>query len=145
MWDFTHTCTPNDLTLTCEFLPLCGSWTSPTRSPLSYGLFLHQVVIHGPFICHPWKSHVNLAHISMETPQVHIHGNLAPHHYLAPLSTLICWVFSRSFMWALWAYLERYTIHTPIAKGTRPYSICERVLSTHTPSLLQRWKRTWWP
>ena len=24
MWDFTHTCTPNNLPLTCESLPLCG-------------------------------------------------------------------------------------------------------------------------
>ena len=24
MWDFTHMCTPNNLSLTCESLPLCG-------------------------------------------------------------------------------------------------------------------------
>ena len=24
MWDFTHTCIPNNLPFTCEFLPLCG-------------------------------------------------------------------------------------------------------------------------
>ena len=65
-------CTLNNLTHMCESLPFCGSWTGHTCSPLHYGLFLHQHVIHVPFLCHPRKSHVNLAHISMETPRPHL-------------------------------------------------------------------------
>ena len=75
--------------------PLCEPWMSPTYSPLPYGPFLSSTCHHGPPVCHPWKPRVNPARTSMETPYVHIHGNLMSHHYLASLATLLCWVFSQ--------------------------------------------------
>ena len=95
MWDFTHMCIPNNLSFKYESLPLCGPWTSsPTRSPCLMDFFLHQRVIHGPLVRHPWEPCVNPTRRSMGTPHVHLHRNLVPHCYLAPLVTFICWAFS---------------------------------------------------
>ena len=57
------------------------------------GFSFHQCIIHGSLVRHPWESCVNPARIYMETPHVHVHGNLASHHYLAPLAIFICWAF----------------------------------------------------
>ena len=99
MWDFTHMCNLTNLPLTCESVslwasrPLYGSWISPTHSPLPNGFSLHQRVIHGSLIRHQWEPYVNPARTSMETPYVHVHRNLAPHHYLTPLAIFLCWAF----------------------------------------------------
>ena len=73
--------------------PLYGPWTSPTHSPLPSGLFTssmhHPWVSRTPFIgttCQPTRT-------SMGTPHVYVHGNLTPHHYLAPLVIFLCWAF----------------------------------------------------
>ena len=55
------------------------------------GFSLHQCIIHGSLVRHPWEPCVNPARIYMETPHVHVHGNLASHHYLAPLAIFLCW------------------------------------------------------
>ena len=99
MWDFTHMCNPTNLPLTCESAslwvsrPLCGPWTSPTHSLLPNGLFTLSAR-------HPWVSRTpsmgtmcQPARTSMGTPYVHVHRNLAPHHYLAPLAIFLCWAF----------------------------------------------------
>ena len=97
MWDFTHTCNPTNLPLTCESLPLCGFQDLFVgheqvllTPPCLMGFSLHQRVIHGSRIRHPWEPRVNPARTSMGTPYVHVHGNLAPHHYLAPLAIFLC-------------------------------------------------------
>ena len=61
------------------------------------GFSLHQCIIHGSLVRHPWEPCVNPARIYMETPHVHVHGNLASHHYLAPLAIFLCWTFFFSF------------------------------------------------
>ena len=75
--------------------PLRKHWMSPTYSPLPYGAFSSSNHHHGPLVCHPWKPRVNPARTSIETPYVHIHGNLVSHRYLASLVTLLCWIFSQ--------------------------------------------------
>ena len=54
---------------------------------------LNQCIIHGSLVRHPWEPHVNHARTFMGTPHVYVHGNLAPHHYLAPLAIFLCWAF----------------------------------------------------
>ena len=84
--------------------PLCGPWTSPQDlfvgheqvlliSPCLMGFSFHQRIIHGSLVRHPWEPRVNPAHTSMGTPHIHVHENLAPHHYLAPLAIFFCWAF----------------------------------------------------
>ena len=89
MWDFTHMCTPNNLPLTCESLSLCGLQDLFVgheqillTPPCLMGFSLHQCIIHGSLVRHPWEPHVNLARTSIGTPHVHVYKNLAPHHYL---------------------------------------------------------------
>ena len=91
MWNFTHTCNltiPPHMWVSASLWgsrPLYQPWTSPTHSPLPNGLFISSM--H-----HPWVSRTP----SMGTtcrPRMHIHGNLAPHHYLAPLAIFLCWAF----------------------------------------------------
>ena len=41
------------------FKTLCALWTSPISSPLRMCFLLHQHVIHGSLICHPWN-HVSI-------------------------------------------------------------------------------------
>ena len=60
------------------------------------GFFLHKCIIYGP----PSVSHARFF----------IHGNLAPHHCLAPLTILFCLVFLKIiFVWTLWA--SKYAIY----------------------------------
>ena len=84
----------------CESLSLCGLQDLSMdheqvllTPPCLMGFSLHQCIIHGSLIRHPWEPCVNPAHTSMGTPHVYVHGNLAPHHYLAPLTIFICWAF----------------------------------------------------
>ena len=84
----------------CESLPLCGLQDLSMGheqvlliSPCLMGFSLHQRIIHESLIRHPWEPHVNPTRTSMGTLFVHVHGNLAPHHYLAPLAIFLCWVF----------------------------------------------------
>ena len=92
MWDFTHTCNPK-ISPSRVSLPLCGPWTSSTHSLLSNGLFTSSTR-------HPWVSRMPSMGTTCQ-PRTHIHGNparpcpgnLAPHHYFAPLAIFICWVF----------------------------------------------------
>ena len=65
--------------------------------PCLMGFLLHQRIIHGSLVRHPWEPHVNPTRTSMRTLFVHVHGNLAPHHYLAPLAIFFCWVFFSFF------------------------------------------------
>ena len=92
MWDFTHTYNPT-ISLSCVSLCLSvgfktSLWAmnkSYSPPPLPNGLF--TLSVH-----HPWVSHTP----SMEPtcqPRTHIHGNLTPHHYLAPLAIFLCWAF----------------------------------------------------
>ena len=73
MWDFTHTCNPTNLPLTCESAslwasrPLCGPWTSPTHSPLPNGLFTSSAR-------HPWVSRTPSIGTTCQL-RTHIHGN----------------------------------------------------------------------
>ena len=61
--------------------------------PCLMGFSLHQCIIHGSLVRHPWEPRINPACTSMGTPHVYVHGNLAPHHYLAPLAIFLCWAF----------------------------------------------------
>ena len=61
--------------------------------PCLMGFSLHQCIIHGSLVRHSWEPHVNPARTSMGTLHVHVHGNLTPHHYLAPLAIFLCWAF----------------------------------------------------
>ena len=104
MWDFTHTCNPTNLPLTCESLLLCGLQDLSMgheqvllTPPCLMGFSLHQYIIHESLVHHPWEPRVNPARTSMGTPHVHVHGNLASHHYFAPLAIFICWAFFFSF------------------------------------------------
>ena len=99
MWDFTYTC---NLTISHSrvSLPLYGLQDLfggheqvLLTSPCLMGFSLHQRIIHESLVCHSWEPRVNSARTSMGTPHVHVHGNLASHHYLAPLAIFICWAF----------------------------------------------------
>ena len=114
MWDFTYTCTLNNLPLTCES-PLCE------LQDLSVG---HKQVLlmHHPwaFMCQPRTSFILL-------------GNLASHRCLAPLAIiLLSWTFFKivcvGFMGLLGAI---YCPHSNCERDT-PCSVCERASSTHT-------------
>ena len=97
----------------CESLPLCGLQDLSVgheqvllTPPFLMDLSLNQRVIRGPLIDHPWELRVNPAHTSMETPHDHVHGNLASHHYLAPLAKFICWalfffLLQDLYVWAI--------------------------------------------
>ena len=72
MWDFTHTCNPTNLPLTCESLPLCGLQDLFVgheqillTPPCLMGFSLHQCIIQGFLVRHPWEPRVNPARISM--------------------------------------------------------------------------------
>ena len=99
IWDFTHTCNPTISPL-CVSLPLYGlqdlsvGLEQVLLTPLCLmGFSLHQRIIYGSLIRHPWEPRVNPARTSMGTPHIHVHGNLASHHYLVPLAIFFCWVF----------------------------------------------------
>ena len=64
--------------------------------PCLMGFSLHQCIIHGSLVRHSWEPHVNPARTSMGTLHVHVHGNLTPHHYLAPLAIFLRWAFFSS-------------------------------------------------
>ena len=111
MWDFTHTCnltiSPSRVSLPLYGLQdlFVGHEQVLLTPPCLMGLSLHQRIIHGSLVRHPWEPRVNPAHTSMGIPHVHVHGNLASHHYLAPLAIFICWAFffffSRIFVYGL--------------------------------------------
>ena len=98
IWDFTHTCNP---TISPSRVSLCLSMGHEqvllTPSCLM-GFSLHQCIIHRSLVRHPWEPRVNLARTSMGTPHVYVHGNLASHHYLAPLAIFLCWAFFFFFL-----------------------------------------------
>ena len=80
MWDFTHT-----FASLWASRSLCEPWTSPTHSSLPNGIFTSSAR-------HPWVSCTPSMRITCQ-PRMHIHGNLAPHHYLALLAIFLCWAF----------------------------------------------------
>ena len=99
----------NNLSLTCESLPFCGlqdlsiGHEQVLLTPLCLmGFSLHQCIIHGSLVHHLWESRVNPTYTSMGTPHIHVHGNLTPHHYLAPLVIFLCWA---SFSFFLFFFL----------------------------------------
>ena len=108
MWDFTHTCNPTNLPLKCESLLFyefqdlsMGHEQVLLTPPCLMGFSLHQYIIHESLVRHPWEPHVNPTRTFMGIPHVHVHGNLASHHYLAPLAIFICWAlffFSKIFV-----------------------------------------------
>ena len=74
MWDFTYMCIPNNLSLMCDSLPLCG---------LQDFFVGHEQVLLTPFCL--WAFFfINTS--SMGTMLRHI-------AFLAPLTTFFCWVF----------------------------------------------------
>ena len=90
MWDFTHTQqSPPHVWVFASLWPSRPLYVGHEQillTPLCLiGFSLHQCIIHGSLVRHPWEPHVNPACTFMGTPHVHVHGNLAPHHYLAPL------------------------------------------------------------
>ena len=100
MWDFTNTCIPNNLLFMCESLLLYGFQDLSVgyeqvllTPPCLMGFSLYQCIIHRSLVRHPWEPRVILARTSMGIPHVYVHGNLAPHHYLAPLAIFLCWTF----------------------------------------------------
>ena len=69
---------------------LCRPWRSFTSSRLLIDFFLHQYVVHGPFVHHPWKSRVNLACSSMKIgPHFYVHRNLGHTFFFCP-SLIAC-------------------------------------------------------
>ena len=104
MWDFTHTCnstiSPSRVSLPLYGLQdlFVGHEQVLLTLPYLMGFSLHQRVIHGSLVRHPWEPRVNPARTSMGTPYVHV--NLAPHHYLAPLAIFLCWAFLFSFFFS---------------------------------------------
>ena len=103
MWDFTHTCNPTispsrvSLSLYGFQDLFMGHEQVLLTPPCLMDLSLYQRVIHRSLVCHPWEPRVNPARTSMGTPYVHVRGNLAPHHYLAPLAIFLCWAFFSFF------------------------------------------------
>lgn len=68
---------------------LCRPWRSLTNSCLLIGFFLHQYVVHGPFVRHPWKPTVNLAYSSTKIGlHFYVHRNLG-HTFFFP-SLIAC-------------------------------------------------------
>ena len=106
MWDFTHTCNPkiSPSRVSLPFYGLQDFYVDHEQvlltPPCLMGFLLHQRVIHGSFVRHSWEPRVNPAHTSMGIPHVHVHGNLASHHYLAPLAIFLFFFFffSRIFV-----------------------------------------------
>ena len=93
--------------------PLHRLWTSPTHSPLLNELF--PSLVHHPWAstCQPCKSFI-------------LYGNLVPHFCLAPKGTHPA------------PSAKVLQVHTPHPHSNcPPYSICERISSTHTLFLLQ--------
>ena len=106
MWDFTHTCNPTISPSRVSLLLYglqdlsVGHEQVLLTPPCLMGFSLHQCVIHGSIVCHPWEPCVNPTRTSMGTPLVHVHGNLAPHHYLALSAIFLCWAFSFLFFFS---------------------------------------------
>ena len=97
--------TLNNLPLTCESLPLRDlqdlyvGHEQVLLTPLCLmGFSLHQCIIHGSLVRHLWEPRVNPTCTSIGTPHVHVHGNLTPHHYLAPLVIFLCWASFSFFL-----------------------------------------------
>ena len=105
MWDFTHTCNPkiSPSRVSLPFYGLQDLYVDHEQvilnPPCLMGFLLHQRVIHGSFVRHSWEPRVNPARTSMGILHVHVHGNLASHHYLAPLA--IFFFFSKIFVCGL--------------------------------------------
>ena len=72
MWDFTHMCIPNNLSLICKSSSLCGPWTSHTHSPLPKWAF---------------------SFTSVSFMSLHVNLTSRRHYCLAPLTNILCWVF----------------------------------------------------
>ena len=125
-------CNPKNLSVTCESLPLyglqdlfVGHEQVLLTPPCLMGFSLHQRVIHGSRVRHSWEPRVNPARTSMGTLYVHVHENLTPHHYLAPLAIFLCWAFF--FFFFLFFFLF-----------SSPGSLCVG----HLGFLCPRWVRT---
>ena len=99
MWDFTYTynstISPSRVSLPLYGLQdlFVGHEQVLLTPPCLMGFSLHQCIIHRSLVRHPWEPRVNLARTSMGTPHVYVHGNLASHHYFAPLAIFLCWAF----------------------------------------------------
>ena len=99
MWDLTHTCHPiiSPSRVSLPFYELQNLFVGHEQvlltPPYLMGFSLHQCIIYGYLVRHPWEPCVNPARTSMRTPHVYVHGNLAPHHYLAPLAIFLYWAF----------------------------------------------------
>ena len=78
MWDFTHTCNPTNLPLTCESLLLCGLQDLSMgheqvllTPPCLMDFFLHWCIIHGTpcvkpvcLLIYPWEPHTSPSPLS---------------------------------------------------------------------------------
>ena len=133
MWDFTHTCNPkiSPSRVSLPFYGLQDLYVDHEQvlltPPCLMGFLLHQRVIHGSFVRHSWEPRVNPAHTSMGIPHVHVHGNLASHHYLAPLAIYI-FFFLRSlcvgclgFLYPRWIGIMNTSspsLHTTMGSNT---------------------------
>lgn len=59
-----------------------------------FSLNNHQHVLYKPFICHPWKSSVNSARLSMRIYlYILVHWSHMLHHDLEPLTILLFWPY----------------------------------------------------
>ena len=96
--------------------PLCGSWTSPTHSPLPNGLFTSST--H-----HPWEPRVNPTRTSMGTPYILVHGSLAPHHYLASLAIFLFFFPPRSLCVGHLGFLYLSLVGTMNTSPPLPHTI----------------------
>ena len=135
MWDFTRTYNPT-ISPSRVSLPLYGLQNLSMgheqvllTPPCLMGLSLHQCIIHGALVRHPWEPRVNPAHTSMGIPHVHVHGNLASHHYLAPLAIFICWAF---FFFFLFFSFSRIFVCGPSRLSLSPLDRDHEHLTTFT-------------
>ena len=99
MWDFIYTYNPtiSPSRVSLPFYGLQDLFVGHEQvlltPPCLMSFSLHQCIIHGSLVRHPWEPRVILARTFMGTPHVYVHGNLTPHHYLAPLAIFLCWAF----------------------------------------------------
>ena len=125
MWDFTHTCIPNCLSLTCKSLPLYKFWLSPTSSPLlmsfsftsassmSFLFTIHRIT------CQPHTLiHENVAYTSMFI------GNLHYTIILAPLTILLYQEFSNFQDCLCWSF--RFALSLLGKRPWTPRHICRK-------------------
>ena len=140
MWNFTYTCIPNNsLSGVSLFLSVSfktSLWVMNNsyllHLPIMAFFFINLSFVGLLYAIH--ESHVSIPHAHpWETGLLfNVHGNLAPHHDLAPLTILSLLGLFPGLCGLLWACLVQYTILASITKGTRPCFICTRAPSKRT-------------